>query len=283
MSRFVLTIIIIFIKFTSHANVLSSQDISYRFQRDLYIVKNNCGDIYMSYPQALRIEVKLPSDFIQKDIKINFNEGNSKFSQNIIYNRKTFFYPGIFSSNGHHEYELPDCNKNEPICEFGFFVFISGPTVSIKKWNVSISMTQIKNENKNLIISNQEINNEFSQKPDNYLFTNIDFKRIEQKNLNIAYLDPQKVKNLIDENFDVEFVFSWRNSIEQIEYSEEFHNISSESTWLSKNSFEFPMTKKIKSPTYLSFMIHARKGPLAYESKIVIIDKKQDFFNQCRK
>jgi len=283
MSNLIIILTLIYFSWFTFGNEFDLKNIKYTFQSDLYIVKNNCGDIYMSYPQALRIEILLPSDYFKKKLKINFTESNSKFTQNIIYNKKTFFYPGVFGINGHHEYDIPHCEDKQNECEFGFFVFISGPMKNLEKWNANLNIINEENEKQQITISNQILNNAFAQKNNDYLFTNLDFKKTDYTDLNIAYIDPAKVKTLVNKNFDVEFVFSWRNSIEQIEYSEEFHNISSESAWLSKNSFEFPMTKKIKSPTYLSFMIHARKDPIAYESKIVIIDKKQDFFKQCRK
>jgi hypothetical protein len=166
-------------------------------------------------------------------------------------------------------------------CEFSVFIFLTGDILKLPKWDIEVNITETNSSNAVMARSMKEIDNQFFNSDEKFL-TGLDFKTSSEV-LRTAYVDPQKVVRLINDGFDVKFIFSWRQTLNQVEYTEEFHSITADDPWFKKKSFEFVMDRKILDPVYLSFMVLAQKQTTSYESKIVIVDKKNEFFKQCKK
>lgn len=261
---------------------LSAQnDFSYVFQHDTYMTKNDCEDFKLSFAKAFQIRVVVSPRVAKKNLLIQFRESKTGFSQKIIYDTKTFFYPGVFTAQGHHEYGMPECDLKSGDCEFSVFIFLTGDILNQPKWNIEVSISEPKSTETVFSGSLNEIDNQFFRSEEKFL-TGLDFKT-SSETLRIAFVDPKKVAGLIKEGFDVKFIFSWRQTLNQVEYTEEFHPITADDAWFKKKSFEFIMDQKILDPVYLSFMVLAQKQTTSYESKIVIVDKKNEFFKQCKK
>lgn len=265
-------------------NLFAESKLDFFFQHDVFIRKNQCGDVQVYYPNALRLETDLPTPELTKNLEINFAEKYSQFNQRIIYNGKTFYYPKLFGPNGHHEYEMPNCVAMLKKCRLGFFVFDLGALFPLKIWDISIQISRQENSASVFQEKNISVRNDFHTNAGKYLFGDLDLKVNKKTNSVVAYVNQEKIKSILQEGFEVEFVFSWRNSLKQISYSDETERIQLHHEWLSRRSREFPMKKKSVEPfTYLSFMVHVSRKNLAFESKIVVLDKTDstDFFQRC--
>lgn len=259
----------------------AQSDFNYVFQNDTYMVKNDCEDFKLSFAKAFQIRAVVSPQVAKKNLVIQFRELKSGFSQKIIYDAKTFFYPGVFSAQGHHEYGMPECDLIMGDCEFSVFIFLTGDILKLPKWDIEVNITETNSSNAVMARSMKEIDNQFFNSDERFL-TGLDFKTSSEV-LRTAYVDPKKVIRLINEGYDVKFIFSWRQTLNQVEYTEEFHSMTADDPWFKKKSFEFVMDRKILDPVYLSFMVLAQKQTTSYESKIVIVDKKNEFFKQCKK
>lgn len=276
--------VFIFSIFFGSTTLFATEEFQFFFQNDLFIRKNSCGEKEIGYPKAIRIETHLPKSIIKNNLKITVKEANSNFSQTIIYNGSSFFYPGVFGEKGHSEYGMPLCEAHLAGCSFFFFVFDFEKLSSRRIWKLDIRIEEL--DSKKIVIEKSKIlvKNEFSKKKEAYLINEIDFIDATPSKNAVALVSPQKIKKILKEGYNVDFIFSWRSTEEQIGYSEKFHNIKLDSEWIKQNNPKFPFNEDPTKPkTYLSFMIYLTKKNVAFETKIVILDNKySDFFSKCK-
>lgn len=252
------------------------------FQRDLYMQENECGNKTVSKIQALSFDFDIAQTDVAQNLNIIFKEKKSGFKQNIFYNQKTFYYPGVFGANGHHEYGLPDCEASTKECSMNFFVFLDEQVVKNKNWLVDMDIQQASGKKKTLFqLSNYKMDNKASLQDEHYLFNDLSLTHDKKSRTVKAVIDKAKIKKLVEEGYKIHFIFSWRTSKTQVQYSESAEVIAKGNKWLSAPGAEYTYVVPEKV-TYLSFMVHAKKGFNSFESKLEIENANNSFY-ACKK
>lgn len=250
-----------------------------RLQNDLYIQKNDCGQSNSSQLYSVYFTYFVDKTFYSEPLLIQVNEKNSKFNQTIVYNGKYFFYPSLFGESGHKEYGMPVCDKSKT-CYFSFFIFDTDQLVKQKELEFEVRIYQTNPPNK-LQLSNPTLKakGKFDKNYESLLFKDLnlnytqDFSKVETS------IDKKKLKQLINEGYTVELIYSYRKSLDQYEYSEETAFINKEDPWLQSEDPTWPLKSKLKNPTYLSFMVLLTKGSKSYETKIEVLNKNNSFYS----
>jgi hypothetical protein len=228
---------------------------------------------------VISVKLELPTLILKKNLVISFKEGNTGFHQTIVYNKNLFFYPNLFSEHGHREYGIPECQLNNKHCDFYFYIFQDKELSQQDLWDISLKIFDLDNQFKTLFQLNKYIKNDANKRDASpFVFNDIDLK-IENNNI-YGIFDHSKLKDLIKKGFDISIIFSWRNSPQQINYTEFEDRILLSHSLINENKGSYQLPKKITDPTYLSFMILVNNNSSTYESKIEIINEK-DLFYKC--
>ncbi|MFP5387158.1 MAG: hypothetical protein ACLGHN_13850 [Bacteriovoracia bacterium] len=259
---------LLLIALSAHAN-----DVIVRLQKDFYLKKNACNKTLSNYLNTISFKLDFPKGTMPKNYIIGVVEKNSKFSQTIFFNGVNWFYP---TWQGHTEYRLPDCTRAG--CEARFFVFLTELPIRYQSWSFDVSVFDTTKKNERVLQKNYPVENVFMQSGYEH-FETLDLKHI--KNNLKAKVDKEKVKKLLAENYQVQFIFQWRENKDQQQYSEEAHLLKPDHKWLTNENQEFKMTKKLKNPTYLGFMVYVTKNNRAYESKVEVLNQNDSFYD-CR-
>lgn len=253
----------------------NSANLNVRFQKDLFIQRNKCGEKRKSLNSAIFLSFDEKKEILRKKILFYLAESNIGFEQVAIFNQKNFFYPGQFGPEGHREYELPYCPNKSPTCQVGFFVFDRKNKLQGKNVNFDLKLFDIDSDHKllNSLSSNIAATVPDSSNNESYLFEDTQLELIDKTYY--AWANKDKVRSLLKDNYEVELFFHWRKNVIQQQYSEQKVDLMK---WLESKDEKI---KFINQPqlTYLSFLVFVKKNERSYETKIEILNQKEIFYS----
>lgn len=244
-----------------------------KFQNDLYIEKNDCGQKRQTIHKAFWVLTSIPEEYENQNLDIVVTSLIG-FEQKIQYRRTHFFYPALFNQYGHKEFTLPTCQSKR--CEFEFFIFDPASKLNQAK-NIRVTIFFNKKE---ILKKDFHIVGLRTQNSADYFFEDLNLKQSEgviQGNIN-----KNRIIKLLKQNYKISIVLVHKSSPTQNQYTDEEYIIKKDHPWLTEKGDIFKFKTNRKDLTYLGLMVIASKTQESFESKIEIKNKEKIFFF-CRK
>lgn len=250
-----------------------------KFHVDVYVRMNQWGESQESTHQVIALHFPMKKEQAREEAtKFLVEEKHTQQTQVLYLHKDHIFYPGLFSEEGHREFNLPVCGT-QTVCQVELFLFHTGwPSSLGPRLKMSVQGYDLKTGKKIFSHNYPEIKNKFYKEVSLDSIPRIQVYYQDTTSLGQVVLSESDIMTL--RNLGVGYVdvlFQWRMSADQIEYSE---HQESYKLMDGEQKYEFLLPRGL---FYFGALLFYEINGVTFESKMEIINKGNDFYGGTKK